>query len=117
VGQADLVDECGNVGTSARQLVEQAEVLRSRPVRMEPRLLDERTHAHARFTGIRVRRESIDDDAALVGLEQAEQHAHGGRLAGPVVTDEAVAVPRFDHEGDIIENLLLPESVGDALQP
>ena len=77
---------------------------RSRRGRREPRRLDERADAHARLGGVGVRGEAVDDDAALVGLEQAEQHAHGGRLAGPIRSEKShhlggvhLQIERADH--------------------
>ena len=56
----------------------------------------------------------VEQDLALVGLVQAVQHVHEGRLARAVLTEQAVDLAGFDREVDVVVGDQGAEPLGDA---
>ena len=108
----DLVELCGNQrgrpappGHAAQRRVVDARVLCDAQVRAERELLE---HApDAELQGLRHRivflEGAADGDAPAVGRESAREHLHEGRLARPVVADQADALAGRDGEVDALE--------------
>ncbi|GAB3143901.1 hypothetical protein GCM10027290_21120 [Micromonospora sonneratiae] len=59
---------------------------------------------------------SVDQDLALVGLEQAVQHVHQGRLARAVLTEQGVNLSRLNRQVDVVVGDQVTEPFGDAAQ-
>ena len=57
---------------------------------------------------------AVDEDLALVGLVGARQHLDQGGLAGAVLTEQAVDLPRLHIEVDAVEGPDAGERLGDA---
>ncbi len=60
--------------------------------------------------------DAVDDDRALIGLQQPVQHVHQGRLAGPVLPQQAVDLAGHDVQVDAVVGHQRPEPLGDAPQ-
>jgi hypothetical protein len=61
-----------------------------------------------------VHRPAIDQDLALVGLQQAVQDVHEGRLAGAVLAEQSVDLARLDGQVDVIVGDQITEALRDA---
>jgi hypothetical protein len=59
---------------------------------------------------------SAPSDLAGVGCQHAEDHPHGGGLAGAVGADEPEHLPLTDREGEVVEGDQLAIAAGQALQ-
>ena len=55
-------------------------------------------------------------DAAAIGLQQADEDAHGGRLAGTVRPEESADLPRVHREIDVLQRHVVAEALGDAAE-
>jgi hypothetical protein len=55
-------------------------------------------------------------DAAAIGLQQADEDAHGGRLAGAVWPEETTDLPRVHREIDVRQRHVVTEALGDATE-
>ena len=58
----------------------------------------------------------VDEDLALVGLVEPVEHVHQRALAGAVLAEQAVDLPRLDDEVDVVVGHEGPEALGDAAQ-
>ena len=58
----------------------------------------------------------IDEHLPLVGVEQAVEDVHEGRLAGPVLTEQTVDSPRNHVQVDVVIGCEGAESFGDPAQ-
>ena len=56
----------------------------------------------------------VEQDLALVGLVQAVEHVHERRLAGAVLTEQAVDLAGLDGEVDVVVGDQAAESLRDA---
>src|SRR5690606_9588522 len=59
-------------------------------------------------------RRAVEHDLAVVGFVQAVEHVHQRALAGPVLTEERVDLPRLDDQVDGVVGDEGPEALGDA---
>ncbi len=59
---------------------------------------------------------AVDPDGAAVGLIEAVENVHQGRLAGAVLADDAVDRARRDRKVDIPVGVHRPEALVDPLQ-
>ena len=59
---------------------------------------------------------AVELDLALVGLVEAVEHVHQGRLAGTVLAEQAVDLAGLDGEGDRVVGHHAAEALGDASQ-
>ena len=62
-----------------------------------------------------VHRCAVDDDLACVGLLEAEQQPHGGRLARARLADERVGRAGRDRERDVVDDRARCAVDGEAL--
>ncbi|BCB85299.1 hypothetical protein Psuf_026120 [Phytohabitans suffuscus] len=58
----------------------------------------------------------VDQDLALVGLEQAVEDVHERRLAGAVFAQEGVDLPWLHRQVDVVVGDQVTEPLGDAAQ-
>ena len=98
------------------QAGEQLKVVSAVEPGVEGRRLDQAAHARQRLAAMACGVEAIDQDAACVRPREAERDPHGGRLAGAVMPEKAVAAPRFDVKRDLVQRLEAAEPFADALQ-
>ena len=59
---------------------------------------------------------AVDEDLALVGVQQAEEDVHQRRLAGAVLTEEAVDLAGLDDEVDLVVGGEGTESLRDPAE-
>jgi hypothetical protein len=59
---------------------------------------------------------AVDDDLALVGLVEAIEDVHQGRLAGAVLAEQGVDLARLDDQADVLVRDDSRESLGDPAQ-
>ena len=60
--------------------------------------------------------DAVDDDRALVRRKQPVEHVHQGRLAGPVLPQQAVDLAGHDVQVDAVIGHQRPEPLGDTPQ-
>jgi hypothetical protein len=58
----------------------------------------------------------VQEDLAVVGLQQTIEDVHQGRLASPVLTEQRVDLARLDREVDVVVGDEVAETLGDAAQ-
>ena len=58
----------------------------------------------------------VEEDLALVGLEQPVKDVHQRGLAGPVLAEQRVDLPRLDREIDVVVSYEAAEALGDPTQ-
>jgi hypothetical protein len=63
-----------------------------------------------------VERPAVPGERPGVGAHDAGQHAHQGRFAGAVLSDQGVRLPFGHREGDAAEGVHRPERLRDALE-
>ena len=63
-----------------------------------------------------VHRLAVDEDLALVRLEQPVEDVHQGRLAGAVLAEQGVDLARLDGQVDVVVGDQVTEALGDAAQ-
>ena len=59
---------------------------------------------------------AVDEDLALVRLQQPVEDVHQGRLAGAVLAEQGVDLARLDGEVDVVVGDQVAEALGDAAQ-
>ena len=59
---------------------------------------------------------AVDEDLALVRLEQAVEDVHQGRLAGAVLAEQGVDLAGLDGQVDVVVGDQVTEALGDAAQ-
>ncbi|MDQ1215290.1 hypothetical protein QE411_000145 [Microbacterium arborescens] len=72
------------------------------------------TGAHGVTGSAEVLDDVVEEDVALVGLIEAVEDVHEGRLAGAVLPEESVDLARPDDEVDVIVGDQGAEALGDA---
>ena len=95
-------------GVPAVEGGEQLEVRAAGQIRVEVGRLDEAADTVERLRKLPLRVATEDPDLALVRAQQSEQHAHRGRLAGPVRAEEAVDVALVDAQIDVVHRTDVP---------
>ena len=63
-----------------------------------------------------LQRLAVDQDLALVRLEQPVEHVHQGGLAGAVLAEQGVDLARLDRQVDVVVGDQVTEALGDAAQ-
>ena len=103
---------------SANRGMEDPGVFRDRQIGTERKLLKHAAYAERLGPHGRPGRlfAAIDEKAARIWPHAAVQHMHEGRLAGPIVTDNADALPGGDLETYAVKGADGAESLFDAVQ-
>src|SRR6266536_2867447 len=115
VGQADLVEDL--VGPRERQAGgggDHAQVVAGGPARVEARGLEQGADVAARVGELPVG-PAVDPGGAGGRGDQAEQHAQGGGLAGPVGAEKACHGALVDLEAEVVDGDDVAEALGESL--
>ena len=96
---------CGSIASRSDDL----QVLPTGQMWVEPRLLDDRTHARERLTPLLRLRKTEQLDSTRAGLSQSDQRANQRRLAGPIWAQEPKSRPLRHDKVDIIDSGAIPE--------